>query len=214
MSEMLERGRVPTEERRQRYYGLMARETARLHRLVEDLLDFGRMDAGVRQYDLRSTDVSSLVSQTVLEFQEQYAASGVAIEVGEVPAIRVLADAEALRRALHNLLDNAVKYSPEGGKIRVDVRIGQGNVCISVEDHGMGIGPNELKRIFRKFERGEGAKAASIRGTGLGLAMVHAIMRAHSGSVQVESELHRGSTFTITMPCAGSAERGAAWRAS
>jgi signal transduction histidine kinase len=214
MSEMLERGRVPTEERRQRYYGLMARETARLHRLVEDLLDFGRMDAGVRQYDLRSTDVSSLVSQTVLEFQEQYAASGVAIEVGEVPAIRVLADAEALRRALHNLLDNAVKYSPEGGKIRVDVRIGQGNVCISVEDHGMGIGPNELKRIFRKFERGEGAKAASIRGTGLGLAMVHAIMRAHRGSVQVESELHRGSTFTITMPCAGSAERGAAWRAS
>ncbi len=214
MSEMLERGRVQTEERKQRYYGLMARETARLHRLVEDLLDFGRMDAGVRQYALGLTDVTGLVYQTVMEFQEQHAASAVAIEVGDVASPPVLADAEALRRALYNLLDNAVKYSPDGGEIRVEVRPVQGCVCISVEDHGMGIGANELKRIFRKFERGEGAKVASIRGTGLGLAMVHAIMRAHGGSVRVESELHRGSTFTMKLPCARSAERGAAWRVS
>jgi signal transduction histidine kinase len=213
-SEMLERGRVPTEERKQRYYGLMARETQRLHRLVEDLLDFGRMDAGVRQYELRSTDVSTLVCQTVLEFQEQRSASGFGIELGEIPATPVLADAEALRRALHNLLDNAVKYSPDGGVILVDVRTGQGHVHISVKDRGMGIAPDELKRIFRKFERGAEAKASSIRGTGLGLAMVHAIMHAHGGSVRVQSELHRGSTFTMTLPCASPGEGGAAWRAS
>jgi signal transduction histidine kinase len=192
----------------------MARETTRLHRLVEDLLDFGRMDAGVRQYNLRPADVSALVSQTVLEFQEKHAASGVTIELGDLAAIPVQADAEALRRALHNLLDNAVKYSPDGGQIRVEVWSEQGHVCIAVEDHGMGIAHHELRRIFRKFERGAAAKSSSIRGTGLGLAMVHAILRAHGGSVRVESELHRGSKFTMVLPSPGATEHGIAWHAS
>jgi two-component system sensor histidine kinase SenX3 len=124
-----------------------------------------------------------------------------------------MADPEALRRALHNLLDNAVKYSPDRSDIRVAVRTVGDQVCISVEDRGMGVAPEDLQRIFRKFERAAAAKASSIRGTGLGLAMVDAITRAHGGSITVESELHRGSTFTLALPGAARTERSVAWPA-
>ena len=214
MSEMLERNRVPTEERKRRYYELMSRETARLQRLVEDLLDFGRMDAGVRRYELRSLDIAELVHQTVQEFQDEHAGSGLEIEAGEIASVPVAVDGEAIRRALYNLLDNAVKYSPEGGVIRVQVRAESKRVCIAVEDHGMGIAPKDRKRIFRKFERGAAARSSSIRGTGLGLAMVHSIIKAHGGSVQVESELHSGSKFTLVLPCVERTEQRVEWRAS
>jgi signal transduction histidine kinase len=214
MSEMLERGRVPSEARKQRYYELMARETARLHHLVEDLLDFGRMDAGVRQYNLQPASIADIIRATVLTFQEEHATSGVTVAIGDIPSLPVLADAEALRRALHNLLDNAAKYSPDGGEIRVDVAAVCGEVLISVEDHGMGIPPNDLKRIFRKFERGAAAKSSSIRGTGLGLAMVAAIMKAHGGAVRVHSILNRGSRFTLVLPCAETGLGREAWHAS
>ncbi len=214
MSEMLERDRVPSEDRKRRYYELMARETTRLQRLVEDLLDFGRMDAGVRRYEFRPFDVAELVHQTLQEFQDEHAGSGLQIVAGEIASIPVAVDGEALRRALYNLLDNAAKYSPDGGVIGVRVRSESNRVCISVEDHGMGIAPNELKRIFRKFERGAAAKSSTIRGTGLGLAMVHSIMKANGGSVQVESELHRGSKFTLSLPRAATREQDMTWRAS
>jgi signal transduction histidine kinase len=214
MSEMLERGRVPSEERKQRYYELMARETARLHHLVEDLLDFGRMAAGVREYKLQPNNIADIVRQTVAAFQEEHAASGVTVEISDIRSAPVLADAEALRRALHNLLDNAVKYSPGAGIIRVEVSVIRRDVLITVEDHGMGIPPNDLKRIFRKFERGTAAKSSSIRGTGLGLTMVASIMKAHGGGVRVDSEVNRGSRFTLVLPCVPSGEHGYAWHES
>ncbi|HYO80935.1 MAG TPA: HAMP domain-containing sensor histidine kinase [Bryobacteraceae bacterium] len=214
MSEMLERGRVPTEERKQRYYELMARETARLHHLVEDLLDFGRMDAGAREYDLQRVEVAALVRQSIAEFHEEHATSTLRMSLNEHCAPQVMADPEALRRALHNLLDNAVKYSPEETEIQVAVRTVGDRVCISVEDRGMGVAPEDLQRIFRKFERGTAAKASSIRGTGLGLAMVDAIIRAHGGSITVESELHKGTTFTMALPSAATTEESVAWPAS
>jgi signal transduction histidine kinase len=214
ISEMLERGRVPSQERKQRYYELLARETARLHRMVEDLLDFGRMEAGVHRYQLRPADAAALVSQTISEFQEEHSAAGFEIELSGVRSAPVMADAEALRRAVRNLLDNAAKYSPNSQRIEVEVRVEDGQVCIAVQDHGMGISPEDLKRIFRKFERGAAAKASSIRGTGLGLAMVHAIVRAHHGTVRVESEVNCGATFTLSLPCASAAEQGMAWHAS
>jgi signal transduction histidine kinase len=214
MSEMLERGRVPTEERKQRYYELMARETGRLHRLVEDLLDFGRMEAGARQYDLRPTDVAVLTSQAISEFQEEVAASGFRIELVEVHAAPVVADMEALRGAVRNLLDNAVKYSGDSREIRVAVRTDGRHVFISVQDRGMGISSQDARRIFRKFERGAEAKASSIAGTGLGLALVSSIMRAHGGAVRVESTLGEGSIFTLSLPSATAADEKVAWHAS
>jgi signal transduction histidine kinase len=214
MSEMLERGRVPTEERKQRYYSLISRETQRLHRLVEDLLDFGRMEAGKTQYDMRPTEMSTLVSQVVAELSEEHAAGGFEIAIGAMSSGSVFGDADALRRAVRNLLENAVKYS--AGSRRVDVEVGnsEGHVTVSVQDYGIGISRADLKRIFRKFERGSAANASSIQGTGLGLAMVHGIVCAHGGSVRVESEENRGSTFTLQIPCIATNQERLSCRAS
>jgi signal transduction histidine kinase len=200
ISEMLERGRVPTEERKQRYYSLICRETQRLHRLVEDLLDFGRMEAGKKQYDMRPTQISTVVSEVVAELSEEHAAGGFEIDVRTISPGVVLGDQDALRRAVRNLLENAVKYSADSRRVDVEVRNAEGRVSVSVQDYGMGISPPDMKKIFRKFERGSAAKTSSIQGTGLGLAMVHEILRAHGGSVRVESEENRGSTFTLVMP--------------
>lgn len=214
MSEMLERGRVPSEERKQRYYSLISRETQRLHRLVEDLLDFGRMEAGKKQYDKRPTEMSTLVSQVVAETSEEYAARGFEISIRGMSTGLVLGDPDALRTAVRNLLENAVKYSADSRRVDVEVRSAEGRVSVSVQDYGMGISRAELKKIFRKFERGSAAKASSIQGTGLGLAMVHGILRAHGGSVRVETEENHGSTFTLLIPCIATTQEPQACRAS
>ena len=172
------------------------------------------MEAGARVYDLQPTDSVDLVAPVVAEFQEQYAAAGFNIELGELHAAPVLADMEALRTALRNLLDNAVKYSGPARDIRVSGRTDGRRVVISVQDHGMGIPSTDLKRIFRKFERGSDAVAASIGGTGLGLALVSAIMRAHGGTVSVESTVNEGSTFSLSLPCMAPVNERIAWPAS
>jgi signal transduction histidine kinase len=214
MSEMLERGRVPSDERKQRYHSTISHETQRLHRLVEDLLDFGRMEAGKKQYDMRPTEISTLVSQVVAELSEEHAAHGFEIVIREMSPGSVFGDADALTRAVRNLLENAVKYSGDSRRVDVDVRNSEGRVSVSVQDYGMGISRADLKKIFRKFERGSAARASSIQGTGLGLAMVHGILRAHGGSVRVESEENRGSTCALLIPCAATDQETLACRAS
>jgi signal transduction histidine kinase len=119
-----------------------------------------------------------------------------------------------LRRAIRNLLENAVKYSADSRRVEVEVRNAEGRVSVSVQDYGMGISRADLKKIFRKFERGSAAKASSIQGTGLGLAMVHGILRAHGGSVRVESEENRGSCFTLVIPGIATNQESVACRAS
>jgi len=210
LSEMLASGRVPSEARRQHYYDVMARETARLHHLVEDLLDFGRMEAGAHAYRLQPLETRELIASAVSDFQVQAESSGytVILETGDVSAW-VDADAQALRRAFWNLLDNAVKYSPDCKTIHVEMRRENQRVAVAVRDRGMGIAPADQERIFRKFIRGVAAKEASIRGTGLGLAMVRHIIDAHRGQVRLESEPGRGSTFTIVLPIAAEVRKSA-----
>lgn len=214
MSEMLERGRVPNEERKQRYYSLISRETQRLHRLVEDLLDFGRMEAGKKRYDMRPTDMATLVSEVVADLSQEHAAHGFEITIRETAPGFVFGDPDALRTAVRNLLENAVKYSAESRRVDVEVRNAEGRVSVIVQDYGMGISHADLKRIFRKFERGSAAKASSIQGTGLGLAMVHGILHAHRGSVRVESQENRGSIFTLAIPCIATNQEPLTCRAS
>ena len=112
----------------------------------------------------------------------------------------ICGDWEALTRALWNLLDNAVKYSPDSPTVLVEVAREQYAVSISVRDRGLGITPKEQKQIFRKFFRGSAAKAAGVKGTGIGLAMVQYIIQAHGGKMRLESAPGVGSTFTIVLP--------------
>jgi signal transduction histidine kinase len=187
-------------EKRRAYYGAQERATRRLSRLVESLLDFGRMEAGARPYRLERLDAGRLVRDTVEEFKQETGPADLALECvvpDQGPAVK--ADREALTQALWNLLDNAVKYSGENAVVRVEVEAGN-DVAIRVKDEGAGILPSERKRILRKFVRGSSAAACGVKGTGIGLAMVKHIVDAHGGRLAVESEPGRGSTFTILLP--------------
>jgi signal transduction histidine kinase len=187
-------------EKRLGFYRAQERATRRLSRLVESLLDFGRMEAGARPYRLERLDAGRLVRSIVEEFIQEANSNNLLIDCAvpeEGPIVN--GDREALTQALWNLLDNAVKYSGDGPAVRVEVEAGN-RVTIRVRDQGLGISPSERDRIFRKFVRGSSAKAYGIKGTGIGLAMVKHIVDAHGGKVLIESESGKGSTFTIQLP--------------
>jgi len=201
LSEILALGRAPSPERRQVYYETLVRETTRLQRLVEALLNFGRMEAGVRQYRFEELDAAGLVQRVVAEFEPQIADAGRHIELEAAGApCRIDADPEALSVALRNLVDNALKYSPNCRTVWINWKRDNGRVAIEVRDRGMGIPPSERKAIFRKFYRGSAAAAANVKGSGVGLAMVRHIVAAHGGEITVASEVGQGSTFTMLLP--------------
>ncbi|MGH9718822.1 MAG: sensor histidine kinase [Bryobacteraceae bacterium] len=201
LTELLAHGRVPDESRRSLYFDVLQRETSRLHRLVENLLDFGRMEADRRQYSREPLDFTELVRDSVREYEDEIRASGYTIELAaESPGTTVRADREALRRVVRNLLENAVKYSPECRTVWVEAAADSREAVLRVRDSGIGIAPEEQSRIFDRFVRGEAAKRACIQGTGIGLAMVKEIVLAHHGDVAVASESGRGSTFTVRLP--------------
>jgi two-component system, OmpR family, phosphate regulon sensor histidine kinase PhoR len=210
LSEILALGRVPTDDRRQVYYETLVGETGRLQRLVETLLNFGRMEAGARQYRFEEMDAATLVERVVKEFEPQMAGSGRQIDVsGTTANHKIEADPEALSVALRNLVDNALKYSPNHPTVWIEVASESQFVAIRVRDKGAGIAPSERKAIFQKFVRGSAAVSGNVKGTGVGLAMVRRIVAAHGGEIRMTSELGQGSTFTMLLPAM---ER--IWRAS
>ena len=189
-----------SDERRRLCYEAQSRATDRLTRLVESLLDFGRIEAGARPYRFERRDCAELVERVVEEFRREVQAVGYEVEFhGNGPA-QIEADGEALSRAVWNLLDNAVKYSPDRRTIEVGLERREQSVSIAVRDRGIGIPAHERAAIFVKFHRGEQARARGIQGTGIGLAMVEQIVKAHHGRVELESEPGKGSTFTIVLP--------------
>jgi len=201
LAELLSSGRVGSDERRAKYYGIMERESGRLHRLVEGLLDFGRMEAGAVEFRQERLTPSDLVRDVVSDFEAEVGESGYHVELTEdetTPSVRV--DREALGRAVWNLLDNAVKYSPEATTVRVGVSRDAEGVAIAVSDEGVGIPAAERDSVFEKFVRGTSSDGRGTKGTGIGLAMVRHIVEAHGGEVRVESEVGQGSTFTILLP--------------
>lgn len=203
--ELLVHHRIPDESRRQQSYVFLDHETTRLHRLVEDLLDFGRMESGRKQYRTETHDVFQLVRATVADFTQQAEANGFRVEAdlgsGKNAATAIVqVDEEAFRRALRNLLENAMKYSPECRTVWVNGVVQDHRVLISIHDRGMGIGADEQQAIFQKFVRGNAAKKAGIKGTGIGLAMVQQIAEAMDGEIRLQSEVGVGSTFILELP--------------
>ncbi len=190
---------LPVDKRRA-YHQVQERSTRRLSRLVESLLDFGRMEAGARPYRSESLNMGHLVRSVVEEFKQETESNNLIIDCStpdEGPEVN--GDREALTQALWNLLDNAVKYSGDRPNIHVEVEA-ENQVAIRVRDQGLGITPSERRRILRKFVRGSSAKACDVKGTGIGLAMVQHIVDAHGGRVLIDSEPGKGSTFTIQLP--------------
>lgn len=201
MAELLQRGRVRDEARKQKYYETITAESERLSRLVENLLDFSKIEAGMKEYRMEEADIAALAAEVAGRFRQQAAFKDFTLETeiaGDLPFIR--ADKDALGRAVFNLLDNAVKYS--GGNPRVTLRVwpGEDAVNLQVEDHGIGIGKPEQKKIFEKFYRSESALESDVKGSGIGLPLVEHVVRAHGGKVLLESEPGKGTRVTIRLP--------------
>ena len=201
LSEMLDDGRVADENRKRDYYRVLRRQSARLQKLVENLLDFGRMQSAATQYRFEPLDVSNLLREITTDFADEPSHSCRTVRLvvdGAVPVIH--GDREALGRAIWNLLDNAAKYSPPPAAITVRAERVEGGTAIHVHDEGPGIPPADQQRIFEKFVRGSNARGTGSQGAGIGLAMVKDIVCAHRGSVSLASGPREGTTFTIVLP--------------
>ena len=159
------------------------------------------MESGRHIAHMEESDTGELVRQVVEDFRGQACANPHRVEL-RMPSerCRIRADRDGLTRALWNLLENAVKYSPESSTVRVSVEHRREQVGISVEDEGCGIPENEQRQVFRKFVRGTAARDLQVKGTGIGLAMVERIVREHHGRVELTSVSGRGSRFTILLP--------------
>ena len=197
LSHMLQSGRVENEGRRDQYYSVLARESERLHRLVERLLKFGRADAGRLRFEV--IDAAELVAAVADDFRQSVGAHAITVAPPDIPC-PVRADRDMLSLAVWNLLDNALKYSSAGSPVRLDVAGRDHRVHIAVRDEGIGIAPQEQRRIFEKFVRGGDTVGTETPGSGLGLALVERVVRAHGGEINLQSAPGGGSTFTLVLP--------------
>jgi len=204
-AETLQSGRVTSEDKRQEYYGIMLRESTRLTNLINNILDFARIDAGKKEYRFEPIDVGQVVRETYHAYKAQLDAGGVEHHLsidGTLPAVR--ADRDAIAQAVLNLISNAVKYSTDEKYVAIDVtkdtRRGRHGVLISIHDRGIGIRPEDRAHLTEGFFRSADNRVRSRGGTGLGLALVKHIVEDHHGSLDMESRLVKGSTFRIFLP--------------
>jgi signal transduction histidine kinase len=193
-----DRWRMLSAAQRESFLALIGDETSRLAELVGDVLDTSRIEAGTFSYRFEEVDLGRLVDEAVeaAELAQQDVAVVASVRAG-LPPIR--GDRARLRQVLGNLIENAVKYSSEGGEVRVSATAGNGAVAIDVRDSGPGIPRDQQARIFEKFGRVD-VPGASKPGTGLGLFIARSIAEAHGGSLEVTSDLEPGATFTLTLP--------------
>ncbi len=204
--ETLQLGRVPPEE----LAGLtdaLARETGRLTERIERLLDWGRMEAGKRVYELRPDTVPEIVDAALAAFRIVTVGREIPVKVEVQEALPpVMADRGALVDALVNLLSNALKYSEGAPDITLSADADRHAIHLAVRDRGIGIPPTEHRRIFQKFYRVDERLSRVAEGSGLGLAIVRHVARAHGGKVEVDSSPGAGSTFTLVLPIAREAQ--------
>ncbi len=191
------------EEAPQALLTIATRSAARLSRLVDSLLDLRRLEAGQMVLSKTQTNLNTLVAEAVAEVQPAAEGKETALSNEVPPRLPyVTVDADMVRRVLINLLDNAVKYTPRGGRVTVTAKATIKDLTLSVRDSGPGIPPAEHTRIFNKFARLERGRDSAPKGLGLGLAFCRLAVEAHGGAIGVESTLGRGATFSFTLPLA------------
>ena len=201
LAERLRDGKVKDSDRMKQYFSVITQDADRLARLVTNILDFSKIEEGKREYEFEETDLGKLVTQRVEDFRREEIAKGVKIQTQiseDIPLLDV--DKEALTQALNNLLDNAVKFSPDRKEIDVILKKDDKNVILKVKDKGIGIPPDEWDKIFEKFYQGRKEVRQSAKGTGLGLTLVKHTVEAHGGTIEVDSRVGEGSVFSIILP--------------
>ena len=194
-------GREMTREKKREFYGIINNEAERLGRLITNLLNLSKIEAGI-ELNKELIDLASILSEDIDLVQSQTDDHRISM-ITRVRMPHVYADKDRVHQVIKNILSNAIKYSPEGGDIEVDLGLDGKFAWFSVADHGIGIPPEELPFIFERFRRVEKGEAATISGTGLGLAIVKLLVEMHGGRIVARSELMAGSTFTVYLPIRG-----------
>ncbi len=193
--------KVKDPDKTQEYYRILSHDSERLKRLVKNVLDFTKIEEGKRKYKRESIDIIRLVQQEVDSFEKENRSNRFKVGVEKSVNIpTVYADKEAMSQAVHNILDNAAKFSDQEKKIDVEVKRKEKSIEIAVRDRGIGIPESEQKKIFGKFYRGKQASTVSPTGTGLGLTLVKHIMRAHGGDVVIQSRPREGTCVSLILP--------------
>ena len=178
----------------------MLTQTERLGRLVDQLLDLSRLESGEVPFQVEVVPLAPLVSRVISEISMGRSISDVRIDDDVPPHLAAEADAERIHQVLFNLVDNAVRFTPPGGEIRVTARPDGGRVHVSVTDTGVGISPEHLPRVFERFYRVDPARSRDDGGTGIGLAIARSIVEAHGGRIVAKSDPGHGSAFTFDLP--------------
>jgi signal transduction histidine kinase/tetratricopeptide (TPR) repeat protein len=199
--ETLLMGRVRDKAEERECLEIMAKETERLRNLIDRVLNFSKIEARVRRFNLKLEDPYEIVEETVRLFRKQIQDESVEIEINRIQNLhRVLVDREAISEVLLNLLSNAYKYNREEKVIKIHLKEKRNQLLIEVEDKGIGIPKSEQRKIFKKFYRCHDLTTQGVEGSGIGLTIALYIARAHRGDIRVQSKLAKGSKFTLVLP--------------
>ncbi|KAA0548134.1 response regulator [Bacillus sp. BGMRC 2118] len=186
-------------ERQAKYLQTIYQEAKRLTALINDFLDVQRMEAGKQSYEKEHLDILPVIKNNIETMQIHASTHPMSVNV-HTDHTSIFGDPDKLSQVFTNLISNAIKYSPDGGKIEIDIYEQNNLLHVSVKDNGLGIPEEALPMLFTKFFRVDNSDRRRIGGTGLGLAIVREIMKAHDGDISVASELKKGSTFTLHFP--------------
>lgn len=200
-AETLEMKRVKTEKKKQEYYGIILRETERLTRLINNILNFSRMESDSRKFVFAPSDINGILSSTLAVHAYQLEQKGFTVETTYAKDLPpVPADEEAVAEAFHNLIDNAIKYSADRKFLRIATSRTTDSVIIEIEDHGIGIAAEHHPKVFDKFYRVSQGLVHTAKGSGLGLAIVQHIIQSHNGTISIRSAVGSGTCFTVALP--------------
>jgi signal transduction histidine kinase len=200
-SEILELGRVKNEEKKIEYYGIIRHESLRLNKMIDNILDFSKIEAGRKTYNFAVADMAEVIESVLSGYRYQIVNSGFEIQTNIQPDLpSVLIDRDAIAQAISNLLDNAIKYSREVKQLSITTKALDSNLSVEITDRGIGIPRAEQTKVFEKFYRVGNGLVHDVKGSGLGLSLVKHIIEAHNGTISVESEIGKGSRFTIRLP--------------
>jgi signal transduction histidine kinase len=198
--ERLESGKVRNEEMLHRYYRASRQEVQRLTGMVNQLLDLSRLNEGRKQLSFGTIDLNRLAEDAIQSFRNLGFGERLVPALDLESPLNVSADSDAAYQCIHNLIDNALKYSPKRSPVTIGSGRRDGVVFLRVSDRGPGIASEEQDLIFDQFYRARSADVGGVQGAGIGLALVRRIMRAHGGTVTLESRVGEGSTFELTFP--------------
>jgi len=200
-SEILELGRVKNDEKKTEYYRIIRHESLRLNKMIDNILDFSKIEAGRKTYNFARNDMAEVIENVLSSYRYQITNSGFDIQTKMQPDLPpVLIDRDAMTQAISNLLDNAIKYSRDVKQLSIAAEKRGSDLSIEIADRGIGIPRAEQAKVFEKFYRVGNGLVHDVKGSGLGLSLVKHIIEAHHGTISLESDVGKGTRFTILLP--------------